>query len=321
MTGTGRAPTASDWPIAAAMLQFPDATPERWAADLAEVADAGFGMVDITDSWVSPGDLSSEQRSEFAAAIRDAGLESRSLSVVRKSVIDAEHGEANLAYAHRTIEAAAELDLAVVCLGLHQPLTAEQRERLWFWTADGHVDPDDDGVRELAADRLRELGRHAEEVGILLSLELYEDTYLGTADSAVQLVERIGLDNVGINPDVGNLIRLHRPVESWLELYEKTLPYANYWHIKNYARDEDLARDLYFAVPAPLESGLIDYRKVIRLAMAAGFRGILCTEHYGGDGLSVSATNERYLRERVLPKSAPEAAASRVRQQMERRVG
>ena len=72
--------------------------------------------------------------------------------------------------------------------------------------------------------RFQELGRHAAEVGVLLSLEMYEDTFLGTADSAVRLIEEIGLPEVGLNPDIANLVRLHRPVEPWQELVEKTLP-------------------------------------------------------------------------------------------------
>ncbi len=151
--------------------------------------------------------------------------------------------------------------------------------------------------------RLRELGRHAAEVGVLLSLEMYEDTYLGTADQSVQLVQDIGLANVGINPDIGNLIRLHRPIEDWREMVAKTLPYSNYWHMKNYIRDEDVARDTYVAMPAPMESGLISYREAFKVALSAGFQGILCTEHYGGDGLSVTASNQDYLRRQVLPKT------------------
>jgi hypothetical protein len=40
------------------------------------------------------------------------------------------------------------------------------------------------------------------------------------------------------------------------------------------------------------------------MAIDAGFRGVFLTEHYGGDGLSVTATNREYLR-RVLPKRTP----------------
>ncbi|KQR24166.1 xylose isomerase [Agreia sp. Leaf335] len=316
----------ADWPIAASMLPFSavapsgvpvqDAEPEEWARVLDEVADAGFTCVDFTDNWVKVGDLSAERLEDLAEASRRAGLRPASISAIRRSVIDAENGAENLAYSHRTLEAAARLGIEVVSFGLHQALTAEQREQLWFWTVEGHRDdPDDVDAWELAVSRLRELGRHAEELGLLVSLELYEDTYLGSADSSVRLVEEIGLANVGLNPDIGNLIRLHRPVESWEELVAKTVPYANFWHVKNYARDEDRAKEQYFAVPAPMESGLINYRAAIASAIAAGFQGILCTENYGGDGLSVCAANRDYLLRHALPKTADYTlGTSRVRQ-------
>jgi sugar phosphate isomerase/epimerase len=307
--------TSENWPITAALLQFPailpdgtqaqDAEPETWAATFAEVAGAGFALVDLTDSWVRPGDLSATRLQEFRDATRQAGVVAPVISSVRRSVIDAQYGKENLAYSHRTIDAAAELDVAVVSIGLHQALTPEQQRRLWFWTAEGHHDlPDDRSSWDAAVLRIRELGEHAARLGVLISLEMYEDTYLGSADSSVRLVQEIGLDNVGLNPDIGNLIRLHRPIEDWREALRKVLPYSNYWHVKNYARDEDLERGSYFAVPAPMEMGLIDYRWALREAISVGFQGILCTEHYGGDGLSVSARNQEYLRRFVLPKSA-----------------
>ena len=98
-------------------------------------------------------------------------------------------------------------------------------------------------------------------------------------------------------------------------MIEKTAPYANYWHVKNYQRDEDVARDMYVAMPAPLESGLISYRKAFEIAIANGFQGVICCEHYGGDGLSVSASNQRYLREQILPRTPDYIPGkSRVRQ-------
>ncbi|MDA3923057.1 MAG: sugar phosphate isomerase/epimerase [Salinisphaera sp.] len=318
--------TADNWPIAAALLQFPgidaqgqhinDADAQQWRSVFAQVHDAGFRDVDLTDSWVKPGDLSAERLDEFKKTAAEVGVGLPAISAIRRSVIDAEHGEDNLAYSHRTLEAAAALGCKVVSFGLHQALTAEQKKQLWFWTVKGHQDPANDRATwNLAVERLRELGRHAEELGVLVSLEMYEDTYLGTADLAVALVEGIGLPSVGINPDIGNLIRLHRPIEAWQEVAEKTMPYANYWHVKNYSRDEDIARDYYVAMPAPLEYGLISYRKAFEIALANGFQGVVCTEHYGGDGLSVSNTNQRYLREQILPRSADYALGeSRVRQ-------
>jgi sugar phosphate isomerase/epimerase len=315
-----------DWPIAAALLPFPavradglvmqDAPPGEWRAVLAEVAAAGFRHVDLTDSWVRPGDLAPARLEQLQEAAAEAGLVPAAISAIRRSVIDAAHGGDNLAYSHRTLEAAAALGLKVVSFGLHQELTPRQREQLWFWTVEGHRDrPDDEGSWRTAVERFGELGRHAADLGVLVSLEMYEDTFLGTAGSAVRLVEDIGLDNVGLNPDLGNLVRLHRPIEDWRDMVAKTLPYANYWHVKNYYRDEDVARDSYVAIPAPLELGVINYREAVRSALAAGFQSAICLEHYGGDGLSVSATNERYLREKILPGPGTYSPGdSRVRQ-------
>lgn len=315
--------TADDWPIAAAALPFPgtlpggrsvtDAGPEEWAATLVEISDAGFDAVDVTDSWLRLADLDAAGLADFLAVAREAGVRPLSLSAIRRSVIDPRDGEENLAYSHRALEAAASVGIGTVSFGLHRPLTAEQSAQLWFWTVDGPKD--DPADWDLAVTRLRELGRHAEELGILMSLEMYEDTFLGTGSSAVRLIEEIGLPGVGLNPDIGNLIRLHRPVESWLELCEQTLPYANFWHVKNYTRDEDVARDFYTAAPSPMVAGVIDYRRAMRIALANGFQGVICVENYGGDGLSVCADNRDYLRRHVLPRrpSAP-LGSSRVRQ-------
>ena len=319
--------TATTWPIAAAMLPFEWTMPKRddddtirslWSQALEEVADAGFDNVDLTDSWVACADLVPRHRAMLREAMDDAGVSAIALSAIRRSIIDAEHGEENLAYSHRTLDVAAELGIGVVSFGLHQALTAAQREVLWFWTVPGHQDrPGDHEARRLAVRRFRELGEHAQQLGILVSLEMYEHTYLGSASSAVQLVEEIGLPSVGLNPDIGNLIRLHEPVADWRETLRATLPYSNYWHVKNYLRDEEPSTGAVMTHPASLESGFIDYRWALREAVAAGFQGAICVEHYGGDGLSVSATNRDHLRNRVLPRRQTAHGRSRVAQQYE----
>jgi sugar phosphate isomerase/epimerase len=317
--------TAETWPIAAALLPFPPDPPtgaerdaeaeRRWDRVFRTVADAGFDAIDLTDTWVPFGDLSETQRAAMRELIGAYGLRAASLSVIRRSVTDERAGDENLAYSHRCIDLAAEWGVGVVSVGLHRPLTEAQRAQLWFWTAAGHRDPDDPQTWALAVRRLRELGRHAEEAGVLLSLEMYEHTYLGTGASAVRLVEDIGMDVVGLNPDIGNLIRLHESVEDWREVARQTLPYANYWHVKNYTRDEDAATGLIATSPTYLESGLIDYRTALGWAIDAGFQGVICTEHYGGDGLSMSAANREYLRGRILPRRDYVPGRSRVRQQ------
>ncbi|HKU35460.1 MAG TPA: sugar phosphate isomerase/epimerase family protein [Paenarthrobacter sp.] len=298
--------TNSEWPIAAAMLQFAavardgqpvtEASPELWRQHLQQVVDAGFTDVEVSTSWLRLGDLSTERLEDFRKVLDHAGLSVPGISVVRQSVIHPVRGEANLGFAHRTIDAAAQLGVGVVCLGLHDELLPAQKQATWFWTVPGPQRPEDPEVRALAVRRYRELAAHASSVEVQLSLELYEDTYLGTADEAVRFIEDVGHASVGLNPDVGNLIRQQRPVEHWEYIVDRTLAYANYWHVKNYARLEDPAKGLVLTHPTSLELGIVNYRRAIQSALALGFSGPFVVEHYGGDGLSVGATNARYLR-------------------------
>lgn len=312
MTSSAPKWTRETWPIAAAMIQYPnmlpdgrsvqDQTVEEWAKTVGEVADAGFTELDPTDSWLRVADLSADRRRAFCEVVKDAGMTIPAISTSRRSVIDEKHGDEYLAYSHRVIETAAEIGAQSVSFGFFEPLTDKQKSALWFWTEQGAKNPDDPATWNKAVARVAELGRHAAEVGIEVSLEMYEDTYLGTADSSVRFVEEVDLANVGINADLGNLIRLHRPVEHWLQMMTKVAPFAKYWHVKNYMRIEDEQAGLIASHPVPLESGLINYRTAIKLALEHGFNSPFLCEHYGGDGLSVSATNRDYLR-RILPRN------------------
>jgi sugar phosphate isomerase/epimerase len=303
--------TRKSWPIAAAMIQYPnilpdggsvqDQTDEEWATTLAEVSDAGFTELDPTDSWLRLADLTPQMLDRFMALVAAAGLTIPAISTSRRSVIDPEHGDAYLDYCHRVIDSASAIGAGSVSFGLFGPLTEAQKKQLWFWTENGPSNPDDPAVWQKAVTRIRELGRHAEDSGIEISLEMYEDTYLGTADSSVRFVNDVGLSNVGINADLGNLIRLHRPMEHWQAMMEKVAPFAKYWHVKNYTRTEDPASGVIITHPAPLMSGIINYRAAIRMTLEQGFNSPFLCEHYGGDGLSVSAENMRYLR-RILPR-------------------
>jgi sugar phosphate isomerase/epimerase len=303
--GGGPADDAQDHPIAASMLQFPpfapdgrtvaEAGPEHWAAVFAEISHSGYEYVEVPSAWLPTGDLTSAQLGQLNAAAHEAGLRIVATAEVRRTVLDEQDGKAHIAAAHRAIDAAAALGAAVVCLGLQEPLTAEQQAVTWFWTRrNTHPRLDRDAHDQVVA-AYQELGRHAGQIGVQISLELYEDTLLGSSAGAVSLIHDIGLPNVGLNPDIGNLIRQHDLAEPWEYIAVTTLPYANYWHVKNYLRIEDPAKSIYLSVPATLREGLINYRKAIRFARQHGFSGAFVVEHYGGDGLSIGAENKKYL--------------------------
>src|SRR5690606_1251785 len=216
--------TAGNWPIACNMLSFGNTAPDGghikdapasvWAEQLRQVRELGFDHIDPTDAWVPLAQLSDERVAEFAQVLKDEGLAISSISMTRSSVVDVEHGERNLADAHRLLDLAPQFGASIVNIGFMQATTPAQNEALWFWLAEGHHD--DPALRPLAIERVRELGDHARRNGLQLSLEMYEDTYVGTPDDAVQFIRDVDHDAVGLNPDLGNLIRLHRPMAPFM---------------------------------------------------------------------------------------------------------
>ena len=295
--------SAESWPIACKMAFGPrtlagqpigEAGPEAWRKQLRQVRGLGFDHIDPTDDWVPFWELDEAGRAAFLTEIADAGLSIASLSMGRRSVVDAEHGSEYLDISQRVIDLAKDWGVSVVNVGFMQALTQAQKDALWFWLAPGHQD--DPANYGLAVERIRELADHASADGIRLSLELYEDTFVGTPDGAVQFIKDVDRPNVGVNPDVGNLVRLHRPVQTWQQMHTTLLPYANFWHMKNYVRSFDPATGAYFTHPAAMESGIIDYRTAIQQALALGYDGVFMMEHYGGDWLSTQARNARLVR-------------------------
>jgi sugar phosphate isomerase/epimerase len=243
------------------------------------------------------GDLSPERLEDFKSVLKDMGLTIPAISTSRRSVMDPEHGEEYLAYSHRLLDKAVELGVPMVSFGFFQAFTPEQEKTLWFWLAEGWHDDESPEARSHAAALIRELAEHAASNGQQITLEMYEDTYVGTADGAVAFLEEVGHEACGLNPDIGNFVRLHRPLEPVQDMFDKLLPYTNYWHVKNYLRDEDPETGQVMTFPVPMEFGLINYRAAISQALDLGFRGAFLCEHYGSDAITVIGKNRAYVRD------------------------
>ncbi len=271
--------------------------PHEWAAELGELRTAGFKALDLVDSWLTPGLMSESALRELRTVVDDSDLELAGVSVIRRSVIDPAAGEENLAFTLRSVEASASLGAPIVSIGFHGPLTARQKE--WpFWMVPGHQDARDQQTWDLAAKRVGLVAARAAELGMEISLELHEGTLLDTPAGAVRIIEQCGAANIGINPDLGNLVRVPtRPSAGWVDLLMDSLPYMNYWHVKNYLRLDHPDLGAALSYPTDLEFGLIDYRAALRLALAHGYDGPLCIEHYEGDAMWAIERGRRYLEE------------------------
>jgi sugar phosphate isomerase/epimerase len=270
-------------------------TPAEWGSELAELRRAGFGAVDLVDSWLSPADLGETAVVELRAVLADCALGLAGVSVVRRSVIDPVDGERNLEHTLRSIEAAAVLGAPVVSIGFHRPLTAAQRA--WpFWMVPAPQDERGSETWDVAVDRVGQVAARAAALGLEVSLELHEGTLLDSPEGALTIIERVGAENLGINPDLGNLIRVPVQLEvGWEGLLRASVARMNYWHVKNYIRLESPATGTVLSAPSELASGVIDYRRALRIALEHGYAGPVCIEHYEGDALGAIARGRSYL--------------------------
>ena len=194
--------TAENWPIAAAMLPFgsvdshgaPSTTPNRRSGPsiCAWCARSGFTEVDPTDTWVRVGGPQPGAAGRLQGRADRVGLTIPAISTSRRSVMDPEHGKEYLAYSHRLLDAAAELGVPLVSFGFFQAFTPPRRRRCGSgWPTAGMTT----SLRRPAGARpslIRELAEHAQSNGQQITLEMYEDTYVGTADGAVRFLEEVG---------------------------------------------------------------------------------------------------------------------------------
>lgn len=286
---------ASTLPLQALTASGSGLEPTAVRRDLGLIKSCGVDHVDITDTWLPVSQLSERDVVVLRDAIEELGLAACGVSIVRRSIIDAVDGAANLEHTRRAIDLAVALGAAVVSIGFHEPLS-ERARAIPFWSIEAPLGPRTDPVPIV-----RELAREAAAHKVSIALELYEGGPLGSGRLAVDMLGAIGEPNVGVNLDVGNLYRSPlSTTESWLECVETCLPVTNFWHVKNYQRIYQHPEGrLVGSIATSLWEGDIDYRRCMDAARAAGYSGPVIVEHYGGDGIAVQRAGVAYLEELV----------------------
>lgn len=132
---------------------------------------------------------------------------------------------------------------------------------------------------EANATELARLADLAATMGVSISIEVHQHSLADNSWSAVHLVSLVNRPNLGVNPDLGNILWNYDVPEETSEAAIVALaPYAKYWHCKNLYRvylphDQ---RSVFVRVPLP--DGDIDYRFAISAMQAAGYSGYLAIE-------------------------------------------
>ncbi len=130
---------------------------------------------------------------------------------------------------------------------------------------------------------------------IEVSLEIHQNSYIEDSDAALALLGDIDRPNVGLNPDLGNILWARAlPAESSEDAIERLAPHAVYVHMKNLRRVFVAGLDrAAFVRTSLLERGDIDWRWAISALNAAGYRGYLTFEGDYAEGWDFQLAMER----------------------------
>ena len=147
---------------------------------------------------------------------------------------------------------------------------------------------------EVTAKEFREVARIAADHGVEISIEVHQHSIVDNSWSALHLLDLIDQPNVGVNPDLGNILWTYDvPEETSEQAIVALAPRAKYWHCKNLRRVYIPENKHTIFLRVPLPDGEIDYRFAISAMVAAGYQGYLAIEglqlgdQIGGDGRSI----------------------------------
>ena len=132
----------------------------------------------------------------------------------------------------------------------------------------------------------------AEDNGVKLAVENHIDF---TSDEILQMVERVGSENFGVNFDTGNFLRL---LDDPVEGMQKLAKYTFAVHLKDLQVNPVEAKptDWFFFAGVPVGQGLVDNQTLVNILDKANFKGFLAVEidhpHIDWRGREVEAISQ-----------------------------
>ncbi|MCB1123004.1 MAG: sugar phosphate isomerase/epimerase [Verrucomicrobiae bacterium] len=227
-------------------------------------ADSGFDGIEWSPRWLDFHRFSHARLRSLKSEVNDHGLCISGINLNRFYLTGSPEAYQYRERLRRTFEVAEVFEAETVVLSLGMAGEHGKVE-----TGKGVSDLDFARTVEL----LRQEVDFAGESGITLTLELHDSGPLDTAELALRMVEIIGRARVGINPDLGNIMRDPSRPQDWRQALTLSLDRMTYWHVKNYSMGK----------PSPLWEGDIDYREAFTQVYAHGYRGWISIESFYGD--------------------------------------
>jgi sugar phosphate isomerase/epimerase len=248
----------------------------------ASAREMGFSGVELTDEWLDFQALDDKALRSVQGEVADAGLRVSGLNLPRCMISRDRPARADLERLVRAVSVAGSLAADVVNFSLSLPLSSGGGPAPQPMTG-AEATRDE---REQAEDLVGVLARRAKSAGTSLAVELHDDGLLDTPELCLQLLERIGQSNVGVNPDVANICRGPGPLPDWRSAFRLLAPHARNWHLKNYRSSR----------PVSLQEGDIDFTEAWKIMESGGYDGWVSVESRFGDVLAEQRAAVPFLR-------------------------
>jgi sugar phosphate isomerase/epimerase len=189
------------------------------------------------------------------------------------------------------------------CLEAARRLSVPLIRIFGFWS-DGETT--DEIVAEIAG-WLAEPVRLAAQAGVTLALENCPHTYLPTTRQVLRVLRRVDSPHLRLLWDPSNA---HRSGESDVaDLTAEVMPYLVHMHVKGVVRSASAERGREYV---PLDRGDIDYYRLLRNVLAAGYEGYISLEpHYALPRSGVEGAARESLDSLLRIASSLEGAGTR----------
>jgi len=152
---------------------------------------------------------------------------------------------------------------------------------------------------ERLATSVTTIAEGASEFGIILTLEVHQNSIIDNSWSALHFLNMVQSKNVFLNPDLGNVLwNYDIPEENIEDCIVALAPYSKYWHCKNLQRIYVPELGHSYFVRCPLPDGDIDYRYAVAAMVDADFDGYIAIEGAtDGDFITKDLKSLLYMKE------------------------
>jgi sugar phosphate isomerase/epimerase len=264
------------------------------------VREAGFEAVEIQ---AARADRSEREVRDRGAELRDAGLPVAAVRAGGHSgaVAHPREGARARAIMRAAVDYAAWIGAGVINATCSTPAhspgmpgAARQGERV----AQGASRYATEADFVETARRLREIAVLAADRGLVMTVEVHQGSLVDNSWSALHMLELIDLPNVGVNPDLANILReFEQPEETCEAAIVALAPVTKYWHVKNMRRVPIPELNRTALLKVALDEGDIDFRFAMSTMAAAGYDGYVAVEGaIAGDQLTQDFRSAAYAR-------------------------